>query len=51
MAEFFAMGGYGIYIWPAYGATTIGLGLAILLTWRAYAKARARLAVLEGRGR
>ncbi len=51
MAEFFAMGGYGVYIWPAYGATAAGLGLAIILTWQAYAKAKARLAALEGRGK
>jgi heme exporter protein CcmD len=27
VSEFFAMGGYGIYLWPAYG---IGFGIVIL---------------------
>ncbi len=51
MGAFFAMGGYGVYIWPAYGVTAAGLGLANVLIWRAYAKAKARLAALEGRGK
>lgn len=47
MSGFLAMGGYGAYIWPAYGVTLVLLGGATLLTWRAYARARARLALLE----
>jgi heme exporter protein D len=27
MAEFFAMGGYGAYIWPAYGVSAVGIVL------------------------
>jgi len=33
VSEFFAMGGYGIYLWPAYG---LGFGIVILnfvLAW------------------
>ncbi len=26
MQEFFAMGGYGAFVWPAYGASTLVLG-------------------------
>ena len=26
MAEFFAMGGYGAYIWPCYGLSLVVLG-------------------------
>jgi heme exporter protein D len=47
MTEFFVMGGYGAYIWPAYGVSVVFLGAAVVLTVRAYAKARARLAALE----
>ena len=47
MSAFFAMGGYGAYIWPAYGVTVLLLGAAIVMTWRAYARAKAQLAALE----
>ncbi|HEX3674542.1 MAG TPA: heme exporter protein CcmD [Rhizomicrobium sp.] len=47
MNHFFEMGGYACYVWPAYGATAIGLGGAILLVRRAYLRAIARLAQLE----
>jgi heme exporter protein D len=47
MSGFFAMGGYAEYIWPAYGVTFVLLGGAITLTWRAYGRAKARLAALE----
>ncbi len=31
MGEFFAMGGYGAYVWPAFGITAIILiGLAVV---------------------
>lgn len=39
--------GYPEFIWPAYGATVIGIGAAIALTLRAYARAKAQLARLE----
>ena len=38
MTEFFAMGGYGAYIWPAYGIGAVllaGLWLASLRALRA----------------
>jgi heme exporter protein D len=41
------MGGYAAFVWPAYGVSVIGLTTAIVLTWRAYARAKARLAQLE----
>ncbi|HEY0300188.1 MAG TPA: heme exporter protein CcmD [Rhizomicrobium sp.] len=47
MSEFLAMGGYGAYIWPAYGVTVVLLGAASAFTWRGYVRAKARLAVLE----
>lgn len=41
MNEFFAMGGYGVFVWPAYGMTAllmIGLLVASVRTMRANAK-------------
>jgi heme exporter protein D len=35
VADFFAMGGYGLYVWLAFGATFISLGWIILDTrWK-----------------
>ena len=51
MSDFLNMGGYAAFVWPAYGISVLALGAATLLTLRAYRKARARLAALEGRGR
>ena len=31
MANFFAMGGYAVYVWPAYGATALVLMAAEVL--------------------
>lgn len=47
MSGFFAMGGYAEFVWPAYGVSAVLLGAAIVLTVRAYRKARAQLAALE----
>jgi heme exporter protein D len=47
MAAFFSMGGYAAFIWPAYGASAVGIAAAILLTLRAYRRARSRLAASE----
>ena len=47
MEAFFAMGKYAAYVWPAYGVSFIGLGLAIAFTLFAYARARRRLTALE----
>jgi len=47
MSQFFAMGGYGAFIWPAYGVSALLLGATVAVTVRAYRKARAQLAVLE----
>jgi heme exporter protein CcmD len=47
MEAFFAMGGYASFVWPAYAASALGLAAAVVLTARAYAKAKARLAALE----
>jgi heme exporter protein D len=49
MSGFFAMGGYAVFIWPAYAVSVIGLGGMIGFTWRAYARAKAQAASLEGK--
>jgi heme exporter protein D len=48
MSEFFAMGGYAAYVWPAYAATLAGLGAMIVWTWQSYRSAQRKLAALEG---
>jgi heme exporter protein CcmD len=47
MEAFFAMGKYAAYVWPAYGVSALGLGLAVAFTLSAYAHAKRRLAALE----
>ena len=47
MSAFWEMGGYGVYVWPCYGATVLVLGAAILLSVRAHAQALAALHRLE----
>jgi heme exporter protein CcmD len=41
------MGGYAAFVWPAYGVTLVGLGVIVILTLRAYGRAKARLAAVE----
>ena len=47
MSALLNMGGYAAFVWPAYGVTILGLGIAVIITLRAYARAKARLAALE----
>ena len=47
MTQFFAMGGYAAFVWPAYGISAVGLALAVMLTLRDYARARTALAEIE----
>jgi heme exporter protein D len=49
MNHFLDMGGYAAFVWPAYGATLLGLVAAIALTWNAYARARKQLANLDAK--
>ncbi len=44
MSEFLAMGGYGAYVWTAYGVTALCLLLLFVWSWFG---ARAREAELE----
>jgi len=34
VAEFLAMGGYGLYVWGAYGVTVLALALEVFLVVR-----------------
>jgi heme exporter protein CcmD len=47
MSEFFALNGYGAYVWPSYLVTLLVLGAAILLCVRGHARALADLRRLE----
>jgi heme exporter protein D len=33
---YLAMGGYAVFVWPAYGLTTAVLGGLALFSWRRY---------------
>jgi heme exporter protein D len=47
MSSFLAMGKYAAVVWPAYGISAIGIVAAVLLTLRAYRRAKARLSAIE----
>ena len=47
MANFFAMGGYAVFVWPAYAITIVVLSAAIALSLQAYAQARRTVRQLE----
>jgi heme exporter protein D len=44
LTEFFAMGGYAAYVWPAYGFAALVLIVLLVQSWRG---ARRRMAELE----
>jgi heme exporter protein D len=43
----FAMGGYATFVWPAYGISALGIACAIVLTVRAYRRAKTMLENIE----
>ena len=47
MANFFAMGGYAVFVWPAYVISVLVLGVAIVVSWQAHARARRSVHQLE----
>jgi len=49
MSNFWAMGGYAAYVWPAYGISFLGIAGATWLTVRSYLRAKVALAALEGK--
>jgi|AACY02.2.fsa_nt_gi heme exporter protein CcmD len=50
MAEFFAMGGYGLYVWSSYGVVTLVLAYVAYSSWRGYGRRRRELENQERRG-
>ena len=48
MAEFFAMGGYAAYVWPAYGLAALVLVGILVATWKGLHAAESTLKALEG---
>ncbi|MGA7711256.1 MAG: heme exporter protein CcmD [Rhizomicrobium sp.] len=47
MSDFIAQGGYGAYVWSAYGVSLLGLGAVTFFTLSAYRKAKRALARLQ----
>lgn len=47
MMHFLAMGGYGQFVWSAYGVTAIALIAAVVLTLRAYFRAVGQLREMQ----
>lgn len=47
MADFFAMGGYAVYVWPAYVMSVLVLGVAIVLSLQAHMRAKRSVRRLE----
>ena len=47
LRSFFAMGGYGAFIWPAYGVALAVLGALTLAAMRRLRRSQADLAELE----
>ena len=47
MAEFFHMGGYAAFIWPAYGLSALVLSVLTIMSLRAFKATRALADVLE----
>jgi heme exporter protein D len=47
VSNFFAMGGYAAFIWPAYGVSLLGLLAMIWQSWAAWRAAKKRLKALE----
>lgn len=47
IARFFAMGGFAVYVWPAYGLAFAVLGGLAFQSWRRYRTSRSALAEIE----
>lgn len=47
MTEFLAMGGYGSFVWPAYGVTALVVLGLVVWSAQAHRAVKARVAMLE----
>jgi len=47
MAGFFAMGGYAVYVWPAYIISALVLAAAIVVSLQSHARAKKSVRELE----
>ncbi|MEP6829978.1 MAG: heme exporter protein CcmD [Rhizomicrobium sp.] len=50
MNTFLAMGGYGAFIWPAYGVSVLALIGIVWQSWAAWRAAKKKLDALEQDG-
>jgi heme exporter protein D len=48
MNAFFAMGGYAVFVWPAYAISVVFLLMMAIATLRAYARAKKQIEDLAG---
>ena len=51
MNAYFAMGGYGAYIWPSYGLSILVIGALVVISVAAHNRAGALVRRLEGDGK
>jgi heme exporter protein D len=47
MAGFFAMGGYAVYVWPAYIVSALVLAAAIVISLQGHSRAKKTVRRLE----
>lgn len=47
MSAFWSMGGYGAFVWPAYGLTVMAIGGLIVMSLRARARLRRQIRHLD----
>jgi heme exporter protein D len=48
MGDFWAMGGYAAFVWPAYAISIVALALLLATALRALRQAERQLAAVEG---
>lgn len=49
MSDFLNEGGYGFYVWSAYGISALALALLVIWTVAGWHKAKSRLAAIAAR--
>jgi heme exporter protein D len=51
MNHYFAMGGYAVFIWPAYGGAAILMAGILILSWRTMRRREQLVEILRARRR